>query len=229
MPSMIDPAGDETIVGARGEALNVDPMESPARLHFSRGRRLPLIRQSEAAECGLACLAMIAGYHGQHTELPVLRRRFSLSLKGITLAQLVEMAQSLGFASRPLRLELNELRQLQTPCILHWDLNHFVVLREVGKRGVVIHDPAVGERSLTFEELDKHLTGVAVELSQRAGFSAQAPRSAGIAAHPGRFHSGIGARAADHFRSGLGAGAVRPAGAAVPADGGGSGARRWRP
>lgn len=175
MPSMIDPAEDETIVGARGEALDIDPMESPARLHFRRGRRLPMIRQSEAAECGLACLAMIAGYHGQHTELPALRRRFSLSLKGITLTQLVEMAQSLGFASRPLRLELDELRQLQTPCILHWDLNHFVVLSEVGKRGVVIHDPAVGERSLTLEELGKHLTGVVVELSKGPDFRRRRP------------------------------------------------------
>jgi ATP-binding cassette, subfamily B, bacterial CvaB/MchF/RaxB len=170
MPSMIDPAEDEIIVGARGEAPGIDPIESPARLHFGRGRRLPMIRQSEAAECGLACLAMIAGFHGQHIELPALRRRFSLSLKGITLAQLVEMAQSLGFAGRPMRLELDELRQLQIPCILHWDLNHFVVLREVGKRGVVIHDPAVGERSLTFEELGKHLTGVAVELSKGPDF-----------------------------------------------------------
>lgn len=134
-----------------------------------------MIRQSEAAECGLACLAMIAGYHGQHIELPTLRRRFSLSLKGVTLARLIEIAQSMGLACRPLRLELDELRHVQLPCILHWDLNHFVVLREVGKRDAVVHDPAVGERTLTFEELSKHVTGVAVEVSKGPTFQRKRP------------------------------------------------------
>jgi ATP-binding cassette subfamily B protein RaxB len=134
-----------------------------------------MIRQSEAAECGLACLAMVAGYYGQHTELPSLRRHFSLSLKGATLARLVEIAQSMGLACRPLRLELDELKQVQLPCILHWDLNHFVVLREVGKRGAVIHDPAVGERTLKFDELSKHVTGIAVEVSKGPTFQRKQP------------------------------------------------------
>ncbi|TAM59018.1 MAG: peptidase domain-containing ABC transporter [Rhodanobacter sp.] len=175
MPALFQPADDEAIVGARGEVPNSDPVEPHTRLHFGRSRQLPMIRQSEAAECGLACLAMIAGYHGQHTELPALRRRFSLSLKGITLARLTEMAQSLGLACRPLRFELNELQQLQTPCILHWDLNHFVVLRKVSKHGVVIHDPAVGERTFKLDDLGKHVTGVAVEASKGPDFRRKKP------------------------------------------------------
>lgn len=175
MGALLQSGDEETIVGARGEppALFVD--ESRKLLHFGRGRRLPMIRQSEAAECGLACLAMIAGYHGQHTEMPALRRRFSLSLKGATLARLIEIAQSMGMSCRPLRLEPNELGRVQTPCILHWDLSHFVVLREVGKRGVVIHDPAVGERTLTFDELDKHVTGIAMEVSKGPEFRRKRP------------------------------------------------------
>jgi ATP-binding cassette subfamily B protein RaxB len=167
---------DETIVGARGEPGVALDLDNPrARLHFGRGRRLPMILQSESTECGLACLAMIAGYHGQHTEMPALRRRFSLSLKGATLARLIEIAQSMGMACRPLRLELDELTQIQMPCILHWDLNHFVVLREVGKRGGVIHDPAVGERTLTFEQLAGHFTGIAVEVSKGPEFRRKRP------------------------------------------------------
>ena len=175
MPDLFESAGAEAIVGARGEAPEHDPIEPRPRLHFGRGRALPMIRQSEAAECSLACLAMIAGYHGQHTELPALRRRFALSLKGVTLARLIEMAQALGLACRPLRIELDELARLQTPCILHWDMNHFVVLREVNKRGVVIHDPAVGERTVVFGDLSKHVTGVAVELSKGPDFRRKKP------------------------------------------------------
>lgn len=146
-----------------------------AKLHFRRGRRLPVIRQSEAAECGLACLGMIASYYGHQVALPALRRKFSLSLKGVTLARLIEMAQSLGLSSRALRLDLNEVRQLQTPCILHWGMDHFVVLREVNSSHVVIHDPAVGERKVAWIEVDKHFTGVALELSPGPKFQRRRP------------------------------------------------------
>jgi len=155
------------VVGARGEPVNQFSQHGDEiKLHFRSGRRLPMIRQTEAAECGLACLAMIAGYYGHHASLPSLRQRFSLSLKGITLGRLIDMAQSLDLACRPLRVELDELEQLQTPCILHWDLNHFVVLRRVNRRSVIIHDPAIGERTLSRDEVSKHLTGVAIELSK---------------------------------------------------------------
>lgn len=157
-------------VGGRGDPRICDEKGKLPHLHFGWGKRLPMIRQSEAAECGLACLSMIAGYHGHHSDLPSLRRRFALSLKGLKLTQLIEMAQALGLACRPLRGSLNELSRLQTPCILHWDLNHFVVLREISKRGVVIHDPALGERRLSFDEVGPHWTGIAVELSKGPTF-----------------------------------------------------------
>jgi ATP-binding cassette subfamily B protein RaxB len=87
-----------------------------------------LILQTEAAECGLACLAMVAGAHGLDTDLATLRQRFSVSLKGATLVDLVRIADALKLQSRAVRAELDELPQLPTPCILHWDMNHFVVL-----------------------------------------------------------------------------------------------------
>ena len=137
-------------------------------LNLGWGARLPLVLQTEAAECGLACLAMVAGYHGQGANLAELRRRFGLSLKGATLQDLVRIADRLGLASRPVRLELDELRLLKTPCILHWDLNHFVVLRGVGRHGIVIHDPGVGVRRLRLSEVSKHFSGVALELTPLA-------------------------------------------------------------
>jgi ATP-binding cassette, subfamily B, bacterial CvaB/MchF/RaxB len=139
-------------------------------LDFGFRRRLPLTLQSEAAECGLACLAMVAGYHGHPVDLPALRRRFSLSQRGITLAQLLALASRLELEGRPLRVELEHLPGLQAPCILHWDMNHFVVLKEVRRSSIVIHDPSFGVRRLSFSEASSHFTGIALELQPTARF-----------------------------------------------------------
>jgi len=94
-----------------------------------------------------------------------------VSLSGVTLRALIQVAGQMDLAGRPLRLELDHLRQLRLPAILHWDMSHFVVLVAVGRTGITIHDPATGERSLTFLEASKHLTGVALELAPAAGFA----------------------------------------------------------
>ncbi len=139
-------------------------------LKLGFGARLPMVLQTEAAECGLACLTMLLGYHGNYTDLAELRRRFGMSQKGATLKDLVRAADALRLAARPLRLELEELPELTTPCILHWDLNHFVVLKSVGRKSLVIHDPGVGVRQLSLSEASKHFTGVALELTPIGGF-----------------------------------------------------------
>jgi len=126
--------------------------------------------QSEAAECGLACLAMVASYHGNNIGLRELRRRHHLSLKGATLAQIIDVAAKMGFRCRPLRLELEHLSQLQLPCIAHWNLNHFVVISKVHPKGVTILDPAFGTRKLSIEEVSRHFTGIALELQPTTEF-----------------------------------------------------------
>ncbi|TIL66021.1 peptidase domain-containing ABC transporter [Mesorhizobium sp.] len=137
-----------------------------------RGRsRLPVIVQAEAAECGLACLAMIASYHGHQTDLNALRRRFPVSLKGVTLRGLIQLAANLHLSCRAVRLELGQLNQLRFPAVLHWDLNHFVVLKSVSRRGLVVHDPASGVQSYSFEEASAHLSGVAVEITPAEEFA----------------------------------------------------------
>jgi len=139
-------------------------------LDFGGRRKLPVFLQTEAAECGLASLGMVASYHGHRTDLAGLRRRFTLSLKGATLAYLMQAASRLRLAPRALRLELDELPRLRTPCILHWDLNHFVVLASAGPREATIHDPAFGVRRMPLAEVSKHFTGVALELVPTAEF-----------------------------------------------------------
>lgn len=139
-------------------------------LSFGIGRKLPVMLQVEAAECGQACLAMIAAYHGQVHDMHSLRQKLSPSMKGATLKQLIAMAGQLGLATRPLRLELEALEQLRLPCILHWEFNHFVVLKEVGPRGVVLHDPARGVRKLSLDEVSAAFTGIALELWPQSDF-----------------------------------------------------------
>lgn len=146
-------------------------------LDFSPHRKLPVVVAAEAAECGLACLTMIARYHGHDVDLNGLRQRVALSLSGATLRGLMEIADGLGFQSRPLRAELSALGQIARPAILHWDLNHFVVLKEVKGKKVTIHDPALGARTLSLDVVSKHFTGVALELAPAVGFKAVKARA----------------------------------------------------
>ncbi len=140
-------------------------------LAFGIRRRLPMVYQTEGAECGLACLAMVLGWHGMLTDLATLRSRHAISLKGITLTTLARIAEAEQLGTRAVRLELDELAKLRLPAILHWDLNHFVVLRKVSGNKVFIHDPASGERSLSLDEVSRHFTGVALELWPNTGFA----------------------------------------------------------
>ena len=140
------------------------------------GPRLPMILQTEAAECGLACMAMIAAHHGLRSDLPTLRQRFSLSLKGATMADLVRLAGHLQLNARALRAEMEHLPELALPCVLHWDLNHFVVLKEVTRGVAVIHDPARGVRRLPLAEVSRHFTGVVLELTPQADFKPHTER-----------------------------------------------------
>ncbi|MES3008576.1 MAG: peptidase domain-containing ABC transporter [Pseudomonadota bacterium] len=130
---------------------------------FGTGRGLPEVLQSERTECGLACLSMVASFYGKRIDLNSLRRDYPVSARGAGLNDILSIANALGLQARPLRLECEELGQLQLPAILHWDMTHFVVLRSVSRKGIVIHDPAVGKREYSFSEVGRHFTGIAIE------------------------------------------------------------------
>jgi ATP-binding cassette, subfamily B, bacterial CvaB/MchF/RaxB len=140
-------------------------------------RRTPLILQTETAECGLACLAMIAGRYGHRVDLPAMRRRYSLSLRGTTLHDLVRFASNVRLATRALRAELPHLRRLRLPCILHWDHNHFVVLTRVRRGRIVIHDPAVGRRYVSIQEVNRRFTGIVLEAWPAKDFAKKTERA----------------------------------------------------
>jgi ATP-binding cassette subfamily B protein RaxB len=148
-------------------------LKNSPQYSFWRRNRLPLILQTEAAECGLACLCMVASHFGHRLDLASLRARFSVSLKGATLKGVMNMAQGLALQTRPLKLDIDKLPQLKTPCILHWDMNHFVVLKSVSATHAIVHDPAVGVRRLPLSEFSRHFTGVALELQPTTEFVRQ--------------------------------------------------------
>lgn len=153
--------------------MTTTPTPSPqaaSLLSWRRKPRLPVILQTEATECGLACLGMVAGYYGLQTDLSTLRRSFQVSLMGSTMAHLVAYSKAMGLSSRAVKVELTELGQLRLPCVLHWEFNHFVVLREVRKDRLVVHDPAVGEREIRLADASDSFTGVALELWPAEGF-----------------------------------------------------------
>jgi ATP-binding cassette subfamily B protein RaxB len=130
-----------------------------------------MVFQTEAAECGLACLAMIAGYHGLRVDLPALRQRFSLSLRGTTLNHIIRFAGALDLTGRPLRVELEDLPYLNAPCILHWKMDHFVVLKKATRQYVYLHDPSMGPRRISMAEAGRYFTGVALELTPTPSFA----------------------------------------------------------
>jgi ATP-binding cassette, subfamily B, bacterial CvaB/MchF/RaxB len=135
------------------------------------GRHVPVILQSEAPECGIACVAMIASYHGFATDLPAMRLRMSTSLKGVTLKHISQVAESMSLTARGVAAPLGALGSLRLPAILHWDMNHFVVLTAVSGGRITVHDPARGRRRLDMEEASRHYTGVAMELTPTPGFA----------------------------------------------------------
>lgn len=160
-----------------------------ARLQLGLGRKLPMILQSESAECGLACLAMVAAAHGNSQGLLSLRQRFGPSARGATLNGLIRIAGDLGLSARAVRCEPHELSQLAAPAILHWDFTHFVVLKRTSRRHATIHDPATGVRRFSLEEVGQHFTGIALELSPGERFE-QAGRPASLPLRS--FFSGLG-------------------------------------
>ncbi|MBD8527707.1 peptidase domain-containing ABC transporter [Pseudomarimonas arenosa] len=133
--------------------------------------RVPLIRQAENAECGLACLAMVLGAYGDERGLAGLRGKQGVSNRGLSLNDLVDLAELNQLDARALRIELEDLRQLRTPAILHWNMSHFVVLVAADRQGIEILDPARGRRRCRWSEVSKSFSGVVLEIWPSSGFA----------------------------------------------------------
>ncbi len=132
--------------------------------------RVPLIIQSERAECGLACLAMVMNFHGHDIGIRDLRRRFGIGSLGASMRTLKSIAESFDFIASPVRFDLNELSALKLPAILHWGFDHFVVLEKATAKSITIVNPALGKRNIPLDEASQFITGIALELTPAADF-----------------------------------------------------------
>jgi ABC-type bacteriocin/lantibiotic exporter with double-glycine peptidase domain len=136
-------------------------------------RKTPTILQMEAAECGAACLAMVLAHHGAWVPLERLRIECGVSRDGSKASNIVKAAKRFGLDAKGFKQELSTLQFAPTPCIIHWNFNHFVVLEGIEGSFAYINDPAFGRRRIGMDELDRSFTGVVLTMEQ-ASFRAEA-------------------------------------------------------
>lgn len=160
------------------------------RLPWSR--RLRVIQQMEAAECGVASLAMILDYHGASVPLDELRDICGTSRDGNSALQILDAARSLGLEGEGMRLSLDDLARATRPLILHWGMMHFLVLERFDGKRATLLDPALGRLQLDRDELSRRFTGVALDLAPTPRLQRRRRASPGLAQY---FRNLRGARA----------------------------------
>lgn len=141
-----------------------------AELCFKKSSKLPLILQDESTECGHACVAMISNFFGHRLDLYALRNIVNTSNRGVTLLEINKLFDHIGFVTRALQVPLQEVHLIKCPAILHWNMNHFVVLKRVKKNKIIIHDPAFGVRSYSLDEFSNSFTGIVLEVEKADTF-----------------------------------------------------------
>ena len=128
------------------------------------------VLQMEATECGAASLAMILGYYGKTVTLEELRRECGVSRNGVNAKSIVKAAGFHDLQPRALRVNLDGARKLRLPAILHWNMDHFLVLCGFSAKGAVLADPAYGMRTVSMEEFSGSFTGIAIEFEPSENF-----------------------------------------------------------
>ena len=142
----------------------------PVGLAKRRRSRVPTVIQMEMLECGAASLAMILGYYGAFIPLTVLREQANVSRDGTTAKQVAVVARQYGLRAKGRSVDLDDLDSVPTPFIAYWGFNHFVVVEGWDDKGVYLNDPAEGPRTVTWEQMDKDFTGVAIEFAPTETF-----------------------------------------------------------
>ncbi len=119
----------------------------------------PFYAQHSASDCSAACVVMVGRYWGRDFNINRLRELAYVSRDGASLKGLANAVENLGFNSRPVKASLDRLATQQLPAILHWEGNHYVVVFEITPQYIIIVDPAIGQRKLTYQEFNEGWTG----------------------------------------------------------------------
>ena len=120
--------------------------------------KIPFVKQHDSMQCGAACLFMVCRYYGMHISLNEIDTLCVPTKEGMSMFGLKKSAQHLGFECSALKAPLTILGQIQLPCLLHWNQNHFVVLYELDKKykKFKIADPGKGLISYSKKEFENH-------------------------------------------------------------------------
>lgn len=132
--------------------------------------KTPTIYQMEATECGAASLTMVFGYYGKFLPLEQMRIETGVSRDGCNAKNILRAARKFGMEAKGYKKSLEGLLEMEAPCIIHWNFNHFVVWEGVQGKYAYINDPAMGRRKLTMEELDDCYTGVVLAFQPTESF-----------------------------------------------------------
>lgn len=132
--------------------------------------KTPTILQMEVTECGAASLCMVMAYHGRYVPLEQMRIETAVSRDGVNAGDMLRAAVRFGLECHGYRKETEDLKQMDMPCIIHWNFNHFVVLEGFKGKNVYLNDPGVGRRKMSFEELDLGFTGVVLTFKKTNEF-----------------------------------------------------------
>jgi NHLM bacteriocin system ABC transporter peptidase/ATP-binding protein len=143
-------------------AKNSKNIKQPVR----NGRaKVPVVMQMEALECGAACLAMVMAYYGKWVPLEQVRYDCGVSRDGSNAKNVLVAARNYGFDAQGFRCEISSLKEnMDLPCIIHWNFNHFVVLDGFRGNYAYLNDPARGEVKVSMEEFDQAFTGICLQI-----------------------------------------------------------------
>ncbi|MFN9617984.1 MAG: peptidase domain-containing ABC transporter [Dolichospermum sp.] len=130
--------------------------------------RYPFFAQQSGSDCGAACLVMVSRYWGKRFSVNRLRDIANVDRNGASLRGLLTAAESLGFATRPVKASLKQLAKQKLPAIVHWEGKHYIVVYEITPKYVIVADPAIGQRTLTHKEFNSDWTGYTLLLQPTA-------------------------------------------------------------
>ena len=144
--------------------------------------RVPVVMQMEALECGAASLAMVMAYYDKWVPLEQVRLDCGVSRDGSNARNLLLAARSYGFEAQGFRCEIDALREeICLPCIIHWNFDHFVVLRGFRGKHALLNDPARGDVKVSMEEFDRSFTGICLQITPGPDFQPNGRRKSTLA------------------------------------------------
>ena len=163
----------------RRAAMKKKPIKKPVTHGVAR---VPVVMQMEALECGAASLAMVMAYYDKWVPLEQVRLDCGVSRDGSNARNLLLAARSYGFEAQGFRCEIDALREeICLPCIIHWNFDHFVVLRGFRGKHALLNDPARGDVKVSMEEFDRSFTGICLQITPGPDFQPNGRRKSTLA------------------------------------------------